>query len=375
MEPQLKPRKPAWWSKLLKRSGIGMASFAVVGLGCRALWFSGPYRTPEAMPPPPIIDMHCHTAGLGADGSGCFVSPAMASSFRFGIYLKAFGTSREELLEKGDRILVDRIAAQVAGSTNVTAAVVLALDGVAGPDGELDRSRTEVYVPNEHVAAAVKGHASLRFGASINPRRKDAIGRLDRAVADGAVLVKWIPSIMDIDPSDPALEPFYRRLIHHRIPLLSHAGKERSFTFAKDELADPERLRFPLSLGVTVIAGHVAAGGENGGEADFERLLRLMREYPNLYTDISALTQANRLGWLRRALDTPEMEDRLVYGSDFPLVNTALVSPWYFPMNLTRAEMSRLGALTNTWDQDVALKQALGVPQHVFRRTSQVLRR
>lgn len=352
---------------------MGLGLLLAAGLLARWVWFAGPYRPVEALPPPPIVDVHAHVAGLGAKGSGCFVSPALASSYRFGIYLQSFGTSREELLEKGDSVIVERLAAQVAGSAHVTAAVILAMEGVVGADGELDRQRTEFHVPNEFVAAEVRKHPQLRFGASIHPRRKDAIARLDRAVADGAVLVKWIPSIMDIDPADPAYADFYRRMAHHGIPLLSHAGKERSFTHARDELADPERLRLALSLGVTVIAAHVAAGGENEGEHDLVRLSRLMAQHPRLFADISALTQVNRLGHLRTALTDPAMEGRLIYGSDYPLVNTALVSPWFFPMNLTRGQMTAISGMTNVWDRDVELKKALGVPGSVFHRTAEVL--
>lgn len=343
-------------------------------MGCRWAWFAGPYRPTEPLPASPIIDLHAHAAGLGGGDSGCFISAEMASSFRFGIYLSAFGTSREELMAKGDAVLLDRLAAQVDGSARVDGVVVLALDGVVGSDGELDRRRTQVYVPNEFVRSGVRRHPKLLYGASIHPRRKDALARLEQAAADGAVLVKWIPSIMDIDPSDRAYEDFYRRMVQLGLPLLSHAGKERSFTASQDTLADPERLRLPLSLGVKVIAGHVAAGGENEGERDYLRLVRLMGEFPNLYADISALTQVNRLGRLRDALGEPALRGRLLYGSDFPLMNTALVSPWYFPRNLTRAQMGELGAITNAWDRDVGLKQALGVPAEVFQRTASVLR-
>lgn len=343
--------------------------------GCRILGWTGPYRDPKPLPPPPIIDLHAHVAGIGSGGSGCFVSPEMASSWKFGVYLAAFGVTREELHARGDDVLLDRLAAQVAGASNVHAAVILALDGWIDEKGELDRQRTQVYVPNDFVARGVMRHPCLRFGASIHPRRPDAIARLDDAAARGAVLVKWIPSTMNIDPADPALVPFYRRMAELGMPLLSHAGKERSFAWARDELADPARLRLPLSLGVTVIAGHVAAGGENEGNRDFDRLLALMREHPRLLADISALTQANRHGWLREALAEPGMEGRLLYGSDFPLMNTALVSPWHFPLQLTASEMANIGSITNAWDRDIALKRGLGVPPDIFERTAKILRR
>jgi hypothetical protein len=43
-----------------------------------------------------LLDLHCHTAGTGAGGSGCFVSRELEQSHKFGIYLKAFGVRREQ---------------------------------------------------------------------------------------------------------------------------------------------------------------------------------------------------------------------------------------------------------------------------------------
>lgn len=357
------------WTRpaLFAGGGLAMGLFFL-----REILFRGPYRPPEPAPAG-IVDLHVHTAGIGAGNSGCQVAPALRQSYKFRIYLKAFGTSLAELEAKGDAVVIERVAAMVGASTHVQAAVVLALDGVIDGNGALDPVRTEIHVPNAFVAREVARHPRLRFGASVNPHRTNALELLDTVAAQGAVLVKWIPSVMDIDPADPRWEPFYRRLVRHGLPLLSHAGRERSFTWSRDELADPERLRLPLSLGVTVIAAHVAAGGENGGERDFERLARLMREFPNLYADVSALTQVNRLGWLREALSRPEMAGRLVYGSDFPLMNTALVSPWYYPLNLTRARMAELETIGNPWDRDVRLKEALGVPAEVFTRGAGLL--
>ena len=103
--------------------------------------------------------------------------------------------------------MVQRISQQLARSRHVGKAIVLALDGVVDARGELDRANTQVYVPNEFVARETAKTRNLLFGASINPLRKDALARLDWAVANGAKLVKWIPSIMRFDPADPRLAP------------------------------------------------------------------------------------------------------------------------------------------------------------------------
>ncbi|MBN8249426.1 MAG: amidohydrolase family protein [Verrucomicrobia bacterium] len=341
----------------------------------RQVLFQGPPLPPQPLPAPPLVDLHVHTAGIGAGDSGCFVAKYLQQSYKFGIYLQAFGVTREEVAREGDGLLIRRISERLAQGERVGSAVILTLDGAVDPvSGELDREATEVYVPTEFVARETARFTNLLYGASINPHRRDALQRLDRAAAEGAVLVKWIPSIMKIDPSDECLVPFYDRMKHHGLPLLSHTGEERSFTKADDALADPERLRLPLQRGVVVIAAHVASTGANAGEPDLERLAKLMTGFPNLYADISSLTQVNKLAYLRPALTRPEFAGRLCHGSDFPLMNTALVSPWFFPLDLTREQMETLAAIGNPWDRDVALKQALGVPPEVFQRSATLLR-
>lgn len=321
-----------------------------------------------------IVDIHCHAAGIGAGGSGCFVSPALARNWRFGIYLRSFGFNRRELETRGDALVIEQIAAGLAASREVGRAVVLALDGVTDGRGDLDRERTELCVPNEFVARETARHPNLLFGASVNPGRRDAPERLAEAAAAGAVLLKWLPAIQLIDPADRRHIPFYRRLADLGLPLLTHTGSERSFTRARPELCDPARLRLPLECGVRVIAAHAATCGRSGGEANLDRLRRLMAEFPALYADISSLTQFNKFGHLARVLRHGDLHDRLVYGSDFPLTATALVSPLTFLGRLPLGTILAVSRLASPWDRDVALKRALGVPEAVFGRTSGLLR-
>lgn len=344
---------------------------AAVVLACVSL-FAGPCHPAEPLPAG-IIDMHSHVAGLGGGGSGCFVSEKLRDNWRFGLYLRSFGVTREELLEHGDSLMVERISGELAKSKFVAKAVLLAMDGVIAGDGSLDLKRTEIYVPDEFVAEAAAKHPNLLFGASVNPYRKDALKRLDRAKKHGAVLVKWLPSIMEIDPADPKLVPFYKKLVELKLPLLTHTGQERSFSSSNDELCDPEKLRLPLGLGVTVIAAHIASTGKYHGESSMERLARLMGEYPNLYSDISSLTQVNKLPYMKKALTRKEFSGRLLYGSDFPLINTALVSPLYYGLKLSPKKIAAILRTKNPWDRDVLLKQALGTPAVIFDRPRQLL--
>ncbi len=372
MDTNTKPDEPRPARGCWRRWGVRLAKWLGLGvlllLLLRETFFSGPYL-PLAKPHDGmILDMHCHMAGIGAGGSGCFVSRELRNNFRFNIYMKAFGVTLAEAEEQGDQLLMERLAKGIGESKRVGAAIVLAMDGVVDANGRLDRARTEFYIPNEFVAAETAKHPNLYFGASINPHRPDALERLQWAGDNGALLVKWLPSVQFIDPADPELEPFYRKMVALNLPLLTHTGRERSFTHARDELADPVRLKLPLSLGVTVIAAHAASTGKNEGQEDIDRLIGMLDDYPNLYTDISSMTQVNKLGYLRQAITEKRLEGRLLYGSDFPLINTAAVTPWAYPLNLTRKQMQSISAIGNPWDRDVALKEALGVPANVMAR-------
>lgn len=319
------------------------------------------------------VDMHVHAAGIGAGGSGCLLSPRLRHGYKFHFYLAAFDVSLKELEAEGDGVVLRKLAAKVAQSERVSKAVVLALDGVVGDDGDLDTERTQVYVPNEYLVRELAKYDNLLFGASINPYRRDALERLGWAKVHGAVLVKWIPGIMDIDPADASITPFYDRLRELGMPLLTHAGQERSFGPSRDELGDPRRLELPLRRGVTVIAAHLASTGTIEGQDNFDRLLPLFAKYDNLYADISALTQINRLGDLRRALHRRELHSRLLYGSDWPLQFFPLVSAWYQFPHVSLSQIKAVEAFDNVWDRDVALKQAMGVTPEIFQRSASLL--
>ena len=357
----------------LKRLLVFLILFLLASGGLRLALFTGSIVPKTPFPNGKIVDMHVHIAGYGYRGSGCYVSESIRASFKFNYYLKAFDVSRDELEASGDGIVFAKLSKKLNQSSRVGAAVVLALDGVVDSEGKLDLKHSEIYIPNEFVARETQRYENLYFGASINPYRTNALILLEQVKAQGAKLIKWIPSIQMIDPADERIIPFYKKLIELQLPLLSHTGQERSFTRSKDELADPLRLELPLKLGVTVIAAHVATTGDTQGEDNMQRILPLFDHYPNLYADISSLTQINKLGYLNKILVDKRLSGRLLYGSDFPLVNMVLVSPFYFPLNLSFADMISIARIDNVWDRDVALKQALGVSTTLFERSGQLL--
>jgi uncharacterized protein len=96
--------------------------------------------------------------------------------------------------EQIERVFEDRLVRTIDGTPELDAAVGLAFDAVYGEDGRRDEN-THLYVTNEYAAELARKHPKLLLGASVHPYRKDALEELERCVADGAVLMKWLPLV------------------------------------------------------------------------------------------------------------------------------------------------------------------------------------
>jgi hypothetical protein len=55
-------------------------------------------------------------------------------------------------------------------------------------------------------------------------------------------------------------------------------------------------------------------------------------------------------------------------------LDRVIVSPWFFPLDLSLRQRWQISRIKNPWDRDVALKQALGVHADVFTRAEKLLR-
>ncbi len=340
-----------------------------------------------------ITDMHTHVACMPPEdgrfhNEECFISQKMMNGLKFPIYLKALGVTVQELKDTNNEIVFQKLASKLDESIRVKRAVVLAVDAAFDREtGEFDEKTSEFYVPNSFILKGVKKYSDkFLYGASINPYRKDALELLDRAKSDGAVVVKWIPCIMNIDPADKKLIPFYQKLVEHNIPLLSHTGKESTFTKSEDSLCDPARLKLPLDQGVKIIAAHIATSGENEGEPDYQRLIKLFAEEKyrkTLVADISATTQLNRVKDFKKLISNPVFRGRLLYGSDWPLIETTVgflsLTPYkayttpIFNSVLTVDQVTEIAKFPSNFDKDVKLKESLGASPQIFLQAEEFL--
>ena len=120
-----------------------------------------------------------------------------------------------------------------------------------------------MYVPNRYVVELAQRYPDIFLPViSIHPYRSDAVQELEKWAKAGVKYVKWLPNAMGMDPANPVIEPFYKKMKEHNMILLSHAGEEQAVEAEEDQrLGNPLRLRKPLDMGVRVIIAHAASLG------------------------------------------------------------------------------------------------------------------
>ena len=285
--------------------------------------------------PAPLEDYHAHLVGLGVGATHAEINPAMQSwwhparRFKAHVFLSATGVEGTEHFD-GD--YVARLVRLARGFGHPVRIHLLAMDHSYLPDGTLAPDQSDFYVPNEYVLAVARRYPDLFVPViSVHPDRPDALAELAKWAGQGVRFVKWLPNAQGIDPAQPRYDAFYRQLRELDLVLLTHTGAEGAVDAAgAQELGNPLRLRRALDAGVKVIMAHCASRGQSddldqpGTRADsFDLFLRMMddpRYRGLLFADISALTQWNRLPRpLLEVLRRPDLQARLVNGSDYPM--------------------------------------------------------
>jgi len=335
-----------------------------------------------------VIDIHCHLVVRDRKSPDAYVSPRQMN--RLGTRLLRWCLPRGQRAPGEDfdtwfeRFQVE----QLTTFRRVNRVVLLAMDAVhddtGRPRGPARRRRdfgTDLYVSNEFVRDMCRRHPDrLLFGASIHPYRGNALALLDDVAAAGAVLVKWLPVVQNIDARDPRTVAYLRRCAELCMPLLVHYGPEFTLGTSRPDAADPapmletlRSLRRQLVM-PTVIVAHLATPllWPFTPAVHFHTLVEaLTGEFADapLYADIAALASPSKAHWLAKILDMPALWPKLVHGSDFPI-------PAVPRMFRRRLGTSYAAVITeeNWIDRDYVLKRSLGLPDQVFTRAGDLLR-
>lgn len=304
-----------------------------------------------------LIDCHVHLAAFPEENNGCYISPRMLRSPLVKFLLWRHGLNAS-IPSAANQKYINDLLTELRTSQHVGQVVLLGMDGVYDRNGRPDEQATEFVVGNDYVLKTAKTHPNeFLVGASINPQRRDAIDELYRCREAGATLVKVLPNTQRFDPANSEYKPFYRTLAKLHIPLLSHVGYEFSLIGRDQSLGDPYRLRVALDEGATVIAAHACSYGLILYEKFHPTFLDLMNRYPNFFADISALTHPNRFKMLLLLRHHPEVHNRLLFGTDYPLPVFHL--PAWGRIGMTG--LKKIIKMTNRFDRQFQVCRDLGL--------------
>jgi hypothetical protein len=314
-----------------------------------------------------ITDIHGHLVGMRQE-NGCYLHPRMLGGFMYWFLVRALGLGGVER-ERLDQAYREQLLRFVEES-ELERVALLPLDGVYDQRGDLDRDRTNVLVGNDYCLEVCRLSPKLVPACSINPQRRDALDELERVSALGAAALKVVPNSQAFDPGDPRYRPFWKRVADLGLPLLSHASFEHTIPVYDQSFGRPERLRPALECGVTVIAAHCATAGVTHLHEDYPTWLAMLKEFPNLYGDISSMASPARFPYIRRVTSHELARERILLGSDYPV----LVLPLLFLPRLGFSRVRQLGRIRNPLQRNLSIFRALGVGEDILRRASRLLR-
>ena len=172
--------------------------------------------------------------------------------------------------------------------------------------------------PNEFIAACVADYPGRAVGfGSVDPRAADAADQFEQSITKlGLRGIKLSPTYQALDPRSPEYWQLYEIAVHHRVPVLMHCGGayKGSLEWSDPSLLDKVALAFP---DLKLIVAHF-------GQPYMEQTAILMRKNENVYADLSARYHRPWQLYNGVMIATEYLvTDRLLFGSDFPVLSPA----------------------------------------------------
>jgi len=317
------------------------------------------------------IDMHVHIVGNGSGGTGCWLRVRGWHRPLAELMVRHIGLPKNAMEGNLDGLYVERLVKLVRDSS-LGAVVILAHDDVYDESGRVMEGVGSFVVPNDYVLNLANWHREFLPAVSIHPARRDALEELERCLANGAVMMKFLPNCQNINCNDRRFTRFWERMAEAKLPLLAHTGDEHTLPIVRRDFSDPRILTLPLECGVTVIAAHCGTKSGLFTREYFHVFVEMTRRFPNLYGDTSAFNVPIRGRHVPKCLREPLLS-RMVHGSDFPVPVHGHFA--WIRGHLNWRDFRRCEANPNILERDYQLKLAMGFPPESFTRVWGLLRR
>ncbi len=282
-----------------------------------------------------LVDFHLHAVGMGVHEGKTWVNPEMSSLsdphtfIKYNVFKSAGGIKSNET---ADDDYVQRLVTLQRSEPRIGKLLLFAFDYFHNDQGEKVPENSTFFVSNDYVLELSHQYPDVFIPVgSIHPYRSDALSELERLGKSGVRFIKWLPNSQNINPSSQRSVAFYQVMKKYGMTLISHTGHEKAVHGEEHQaLGNPLHLKKALDLGVKVVMAHLASLGscedfENANQSAscFDLFWRIMEEekYRGLaYGEMSGTTIHTRIGYpYNKVLEHPEMKDRFVNGSDYPL--------------------------------------------------------
>jgi predicted TIM-barrel fold metal-dependent hydrolase len=305
------------------------------------------------------IDIHTHL--LNPDVSFNRLYDKLAVGF----FADGLGVEPAQLRANPYQTYIEAMAKSVKNSQIVDKACLFGVDACFDDRGQETARNKTVCAMNQDVlqVAAQYPDQFIPF-FSINPKRPNALELIDEQVEKGCQGAKFLQNYWGIDLNEERWIPYYEKLKQHQLPLIIHIGSEYSISsHAAFERAD--MLNLPLATGVTVIAAHMGLGRFSHKlrpwrnlskdpayfDADYFRLLEMLKTHPNLYADISAILAPLRARALRHLSQQTSVHHKILFGTDYPVPFTV----HYNSYDLDTKQRKTISRIENPFDRYAAV--------------------
>ena len=167
---------------------------------------------------------------------------------------------------------------------------------------------------NQWMHDAVEKYSNLVRFLMLDPKKEDAVEKLDSFAQKGFKGVKFHPASSQTRINDPAIDTFYSKAEELGFPLIMHTGVHRwQLSFYRPILIDEVARRHPF---LRIVVEHM------GGVEFFYEALAVVRNNPNCYAGIT-WTLGESSNWyvpheMLMLLLKKIGSERIVYGADYP---------------------------------------------------------
>jgi uncharacterized protein len=283
------------------------------------------------------IDFHTHLLNPKVDFSRIYDKVAIS------IFAKKLGVNKNEILNRKYDAFVEAFINNIRESKYVKKSVILPVDAKVDRFGrEVSRDRT-VCSSNEDIYKEYKKYPDeiIPF-FSINPNRDNALDLIDEYVQKGFKGAKFLQNYWDIDINEDKYIPYFEKIKSYDLPIIIHTGSEHAIEsnsmYEKIEVANSA-----IEVGCKVVLAHFGVNSVMQKQAtkfldnfsletskfgeDYFKTIEYLETHENVYADLSAMVmnvRAKVIGDL--AKNQPQIHDKLLFGTDFPVPFTILFS-------------------------------------------------